>query len=113
MLAMELRGGPCPAHSVVPGLIHTELCSSQRPPRNSIASIIETRERTLEADNIRQHVLLGHCNLVHEDHASVGSPQGELALNLGGGEAWHPLLKNETSKSSLRLSPHHKDISNG
>merc|ERR1712032_1616406 len=92
-----------PAHSVVSGLIHTELGSSEGPPCNSIASVIQARERTLEADHIGQHVLLWHCNLVHEDHASVGSPQGELALDLWCREAWHPLLKNEAPESSLTM----------
>merc|ERR1719489_523533 len=102
-----------PAHSVVPGLVHTELGSSEGPPCNSVASVVKARERTLEADHVGQHVLLWHCNLVHEDHAGVGSPQGELALNLWCREARHPLLKDETPQSSLCLGPDHKYVSNG
>merc|ERR1719370_1453284 len=102
-----------PAHSVVPGLVNTELGSSEGPPCNSIASVVEARERPLEADHLGQHVLLWDCNLVHEDHAGVGSPQGELALDLWCRKAGHPLLKNEAPQSSLRLGPDHKDISNG
>merc|ERR1719370_2343218 len=102
-----------PAHRVIPRLVDTELCSSKGTPRNSIAGVIQARERTLEADHVGQHVLLGDGHLVHEDHPSVGGAEGELAFNLGGREAGHALLQNEAPEATLSLCPHNEDISNG
>ena len=50
-----------------------------------------------QAADFGQQVLLGHLHILHDDHPGDRGPQGELALDLGRGQALHAALKDEAA----------------
>mmetsp|Transcript_19535 Transcript_19535/g.28172 ORF Transcript_19535/g.28172 Transcript_19535/m.28172 type:complete len:354 (+) Transcript_19535:133-1194(+) len=113
-----VAGEGCPKllalQDVLPSLLHAELCSSHGSPGDAVASVVQAGEGPRQSLHGWEHVFSGHLHVFHENHASVGSPQGELAFNLRGRQSGHALLEDESPDvARVVLCPNHEDVGNG
>ena len=100
--------------SVLASDAHTGLRSSQGTPGNTEARVVEAAKGSAQALGLGEHVLLGHVNLVHEDHAGHRGTQTHLTLNLRSGQALHALLQDETTDvAGIVLGPDNKHVRHG
>jgi hypothetical protein len=67
-------------HGVLASGFKAELGSSENTPGDTEAGIVEAAEGALEAGNVGEEVVLGHLDLIHENHTGLGGPQTELSL---------------------------------
>lgn len=67
-----------------------------------------------EAGGVWQEVFLRNLHLVHDEHSTGGGSQGELALDVGGGEALHPSLQEKAAHLPVVApGPHHGQVGDG
>lgn len=101
---------------VVSGLGQAELGSTEGTPGNTEASVVQAAEGSLETVDVGEEVLGRDLNIVHHDHTGDRGTERELALDLGGRETLHALLKDETLDLAAVgeiLGPDNKDVGNG
>mmetsp|Transcript_42159 Transcript_42159/g.73303 ORF Transcript_42159/g.73303 Transcript_42159/m.73303 type:complete len:438 (+) Transcript_42159:41-1354(+) len=100
--------------SVLASNADASLRGTQGTPGNTETRVVQAAEGSAEALGLGEHVLLGHVNLVHEDHTGHGSTQTHLALDLRSGQALHALLQDETTDvTGIVLGPDDEHVRHG
>ena len=86
-------------------------CGAHDAPGDAVTGIVQAAKGALEALDIRQVVLGRHKHIVHDDFTGDRSAQGELTLDFGCAQSFHPLLEDEaTDHIVLGLCPDDEDI---
>lgn len=101
------RSHVCLVPSWVPSMGPTQ----EGEPACDLTPVPKVASAYRQPRSVGQQVLFWHLYTIHDDHARGRGPQGELALNLGGCKAPHPLLQQKAPNAVIFTpSPHYKQV---
>ncbi len=83
---------------------------AHRAPRDSVARVVETPERTGKALHIRQQVFFRHHAVFQHDLAGDRGPQRQFAFDLRRGESLASALDQKAANDIVELCPHHRNM---
>ena len=71
--------------------------SAHDAPGDAVTGVVQAAKGTLQALDIREVVLFGNKDIVHDNLPRNRGPQREFALNLGGGQSFHALFQDKAA----------------
>ena len=82
-------------------------------PADAVAGAVEAAEGAGEAGGVGEEGVFGDFDVAHDDLAGDGGAEGELAFDLGGGEAGGSLVEDEAADGVVEFGPDDEDVGDG
>jgi len=114
----ELRRGQRPVEllaveSVLAGAVEAVFGGAHGSPADAVAGAVEAAEGAGEAGGVGEYGVFGDFYIPHHYFSGYRRAEGELAFDLGGGQAGGSFVEDEAADGAVDFGPDDKDVGDG